>query len=83
MSVNLSTTKECTTSATQTQVGGAHYKDMKIQPIDFIMENEIGWCEGNAIKYLCRWRSKNGLEDLRKAKHYVELLIDRELGGGS
>ena len=56
---------------------------MKIQPIDFIMENEIGWCEGNAIKYLCRWRSKNGLEDLRKAKHYVELLIDRELGGGS
>ena len=62
----------------QTQVGGSHYKDLKIQPIEFIHANNIPFCEANAIKYLCRWRSKNGIEDLKKARHYIDLLIELE-----
>lgn len=64
-------------SPTDTQVGGDHYAKNKIQPIDFILANNLGWCEANAVKYLTRWKNKNGLEDLRKAKHYIELLIER------
>jgi hypothetical protein len=64
------------------QVGGGHYKDMAIQPVEFIHRNQIPYLEGNVIKYLCRWRSKNGLEDLRKAVHYIELLISLELEEG-
>jgi hypothetical protein len=64
--------------ATDTQVGGTHYKDMPIQPIDFITKNNIPYIEGNIIKYLCRWKSKNGVEDLKKAKHYLEMLIDMQ-----
>lgn len=59
------------------QVGGSHYKDMKIQPIEFIMVNQIPFIEGNIIKYLCRWKNKNGLEDLKKAKHYLDILIEK------
>lgn len=62
----------------QTQVGGAHYKDFAIPPVEFIHKNCIPFMEGNAIKYLCRWRHKNGLEDLQKAKHYIEMLIQME-----
>lgn len=68
-------------SPTATQVGGDHYAKNKIQPIDFILANNLGWCEANAVKYLTRWRNKNGLEDLRKAKHYIELLIERVEAG--
>lgn len=64
----------------QTQVGGSHYKDLKIQPIEFIHANNIPFCEANAIKYLCRWRNKNGRQDLEKAKHYIDLLIELEYG---
>ena len=64
--------------ALATQVGGAHYKDMAIQPVEFIHRNAIGFIEGNAIKYLCHWRIKGGVEDLRKARHYIDLLIDLE-----
>lgn len=64
----------------QTQVGGNHYKDLKIQPIEFIHANNIPFCEANAIKYLCRWRNKNGRQDLEKAKHYIDLLIELEYG---
>ena len=60
------------------QVAGNHYKDMKIQPIEFIHANDIPYMEGNAIKYLCRWRKKNGIADLQKAKHYIEMLIELE-----
>lgn len=63
---------------TDIQIGGSHYKHFKIQPIDFILENQLGFCEANAIKYLCRHRSKNGKQDLEKAKHYIELLIAKE-----
>lgn len=58
------------------QVGGNHYKDMKIQPAQFAMENNLDYLQGNAIKYICRHKSKNGLQDLEKAKHYIELMIE-------
>ena len=69
-------------AALDVQVGGAHYKDMPIQPVEFIHRNGIGFCEGAAIKYLARWRSKGGLEDLRKARHFIDLLIEMEQGQG-
>lgn len=67
-----------TNNPLETQVGGSHYKDLKIQPIEFIHANNIPFCEANAIKYLCRWRNKNGVQDLLKAKHYIDLLISLE-----
>lgn len=60
------------------QEGGKHYKGLKIQPVEYILKNGIGFMEGNAIKYLTRWRDKGGIEDLKKAKHYVEMLIEFE-----
>ncbi len=58
------------------QVGGSHYKKYKIQPVEFIVKNNIGFCEGNVIKYVLRFKDKGGIADLEKAKHYIELLID-------
>jgi hypothetical protein len=58
------------------QVGGSHYKDCKIQPTEYIVANKMGFCEGNVIKYVTRYASKGGVEDLEKAKHYIELLIE-------
>lgn len=60
------------------QIGGNHYKIYKIQPTEFIHANHIPFIEGNIIKYVVRHRHKNGIEDLRKAKHYIELLIKFE-----
>ncbi len=57
------------------QVGGMHYLGMAIQPVEYILANEIGFCEGCVIKYVSRWRSKGGIEDLRKARHFLDLLI--------
>lgn len=65
-------------TALNTQVGGSHYKDMVIQPVEFIERNNLGFCVGNVIKYVCRYKSKNGIEDLKKAKHYLDILIDLE-----
>jgi hypothetical protein len=65
--------------AIHTQVAGNHYKDMPIQPVEFIHANALGYFEGNVIKYISRWRKKGGMDDLRKAKHYVELLIELEI----
>lgn len=65
-------------SSLDKQVDGDHYKNLPIQPIEFIHANGIPFCEANAIKYLCRWRNKNGIADLEKAKHYIELLIELE-----
>ena len=62
------------------QIGGSHYKDFKIQPVEFIVENNVPYLEGNIIKYLMRHRAKNGLQDLEKAKHYLEILIEKEYG---
>ena len=60
------------------QVGGSHYRDMKLQPIDFIMQNNLDFCTGNAIKYLCRHRTKHGKQDLEKAIHYIQMLMEQE-----
>jgi hypothetical protein len=67
-------------SALDKQVSGSHYKQFKIQPIEFITKNNIPFIEGNVIKYICRWKDKNGLEDLDKVIHYVELLKELEYG---
>lgn len=56
--------------------GPGHYKDKPIQPWDFIVSNNLGYLEGNVVKYISRWKEKNGVEDLRKAKHYIEKLIE-------
>lgn len=60
------------------QVGGNHYKEMKIQVAEFWLANQIPAMEGAIIKYLCRWRSKNGIEDLKKAEHLLQMLIEYE-----
>lgn len=66
------------TNALEVQVGGDHYKSLKIQPVEYIHANGIGYFEGNVIKYVSRWRSKNGIKDLEKARHYIDLLIQLE-----
>ena len=63
-----------------TQVGGNHYQTMKIQPAEFINKNEMKFAEGNAIKYICRHVNKGGLQDLQKAKHYIDMIIERDYG---
>ena len=65
-------------SALDKQVGGLHYKVGAIQPIEYIEANELGYHEGNVIKYVSRWRDKGGIQDLQKAIHYIELLIEKE-----
>jgi hypothetical protein len=60
-------------SALDTQVSGQHYKNYIIQPVEFIVKNDIAFLEANVIKYVCRHRAKNQLEDLNKAIHYLEL----------
>lgn len=60
------------------QVGGDHYKDKAIEPIDYILANGLSFCEGNVVKYITRYKDKNGIEDLEKAKQYIEFLIDDE-----
>ena len=65
-----------TTKAKDKQVAGTHYKDMKIQPVEYIMANGLGFCEGNVVKYVTRYTAKGGIQDLEKAKHYIELLIE-------
>lgn len=65
-------------AALDRQVGGDHYKDMAIQPVEYIHRNGIGFCEGAIIKYVSRWRKKNGVEDLKKARHFLDLLIEME-----
>lgn len=70
---------DCTVKrALDVQVGGGHYKELVIQPIEYIHKNGIGFAEGCAIKYLTRWRSKGGIEDLKKARHFIDLLIEME-----
>ena len=60
--------------ATQRQIGGKHYKNLKIQPNEFITKNKLSFIQGNIIKYVCRFDKKNGNEDIDKAIHYCELL---------
>jgi len=65
-------------SALETQEGGTHYKDMKIQPIEYIHANNMPFAEGCIVKYISRWRAKNGIKDLEKARHFIDLLIELE-----
>ena len=62
------------------QIGGSHYKDMTIQPSKFINDNKLLFAEGNAIKYICRHAHKGEVEDLEKAKHYIDIIIERDYG---
>ena len=64
-------------NAVSEQIGGAHYL-LPIQPIEYITKNNLGFIEGNVIKYITRHRDKNGKEDLLKAKHYIDLLLELE-----
>ena len=66
--------------ALTTQVGGGHYKDLVIQPVEYIFHNRIPFIEGSVIKYITRWRDKGGIQDLKKAKHFIDLLIELEGG---
>ena len=56
-----------------------HYITNAIEPIDFIIANKLNFCEGNVVKYISRWRLKNGVEDLKKAKQYIDFLIEKEV----
>ena len=60
------------------QIGGNHYKDMVIQPADFVNKNKLLFAEGNAIKYICRYKAKGKLQDIEKAIHYLEMIIERD-----
>lgn len=66
------------TSALEKQVGGNHYKQFAIQPIEFINANNLSYMQGNVIKYVVRYPFKNGIADLEKAKHYIEMMIEFE-----
>lgn len=66
-------------SANTTQVAGLHYKGKAIQPWDFIVANDLGYLEGNIVKYVSRWKDKGGVEDLRKAQHYLQKLIELQV----
>ena len=66
--------------ASSQQIGGDHYKDFAIQPAEFIHRNGLGFLAGNVIKYVCRHGKKGGLQDLEKARHYIDLLIEWEYG---
>lgn len=65
-------------SALDVQEGGNHYKTMAIQPIEYTHANKLPFIEGNVIKYVSRWRLKNNLEDLKKARHCLDVLIELE-----
>jgi len=64
------------------QIGGNWYKEMKIQPVDYIHENNLNWFQGEVIKYVSRYLEKNGRQDLEKAIHIIEMLIAKEYQEG-
>ena len=65
-------------SAYKKQIGGSHYSKFKVQPSKFINDNKLLFAEGNAIKYICRHTHKGGKQDLLKAKHYIDMIIERD-----
>jgi hypothetical protein len=67
-------------SALKEQVSGSHYKTMVIQPVEYIHRNNIGFAEGSVIKYVSRHRSKNGADDIKKAIHFCQLILELEYG---
>jgi hypothetical protein len=67
-------------TALNKQEGGNHYKDMPIQPIEFITKNNLDWYQGNIVKYASRHHNKGGADDLRKVIHYAELALEAQYG---
>jgi hypothetical protein len=67
-------------SALNDQAGGSHYKDLAIQPVEYIYNNQLPYLDGNVVKYVTRHKSKNGAEDIRKAIHYCQLILELEYG---
>ena len=67
-----------TTTANARQIGGTHYASKAIQPWDYIIANRLGYLEGNVVKYISRWRDKGGVQDLHKASHYLDKLLEVE-----
>ena len=67
-----------TSKAYNKQIGGSHYKSMKIQPSQFINENHLPFAEGSAIKYICRHAAKGQAADIEKAIHYLEMILERD-----
>jgi hypothetical protein len=65
-------------SALDVQVGGNHYKSLAIQPVEYCHRNGLGFCESSVVKYVTRWKAKNGVKDLEKARHFIDLLIEME-----
>ena len=63
-------------SANAVQVGGGHYQGKAIQPWDYIVSNRLGYLEGNVVKYVSRWQEKGGRQDLEKARHYLDKLLE-------
>ena len=72
--------KQKSPKATDKQVGGDHYKDCAIQPVDYIVKNNLDFLEGNVVKYITRHKTKNGIEDIRKVIHYAELILELKYG---
>ena len=70
--------KKANYDSLEKQVGGKHYKNMRIQPAEFINENKLLFAEGNAIKYICRHSIKGKEEDVKKAIHYLEMILERD-----
>ena len=70
--------KGSTYKSLQEQVGGKHYSSLKIQPAEFINENRLLFAVGNAIKYICRHQSKGKEQDIKKAIHYLEMILERD-----
>ncbi len=66
-------------TANDVQVAGTHYKSKAIQPWDYIVANNLGYLEGNIVKYVSRWKDKGGVDDLRKAQHYLTKLIETQV----
>lgn len=66
--------------ALDSQIGGNHYSKLNIQPVDYILENNLGYLEANVVKYITRHRDKNGAEDIKKAIHYLEMILEKVYG---
>ena len=71
-------TVELKTNSLDIQIGGSHYKTMKIQPVEYILANQLGWCEGNIVKYITRHKQKGERKDIEKVIHYAQILLDTE-----
>jgi hypothetical protein len=69
-----------TSSALETQIAGSHYKNFTIQPVEYIVKNSIPYLEGNVIKYVSRHLEKGGKEDIKKAIHYLQLILEFDYG---